>query len=73
MKNCEESDVEDGNQICIFFAIFRLQTFLYFPFQLYRQRKVVMQAAAGGFGNMQEMFANLNSGAASKSNFTKLR
>lgn len=24
---------------------------------------------AGGFGNMQEMFANLNSGAASKPNF----
>lgn len=26
-------------------------------------------ADAGGFGNMQEMFANLNSGAASKPNF----
>lgn len=61
----EESDVDDGksNEIVGYF-LWKFNYNVYVPFFWTEEG-----GDAGGFGNMQEMFANLNSGAASKPNF----
>lgn len=61
----EESDIEEGRQYK------SLSTYIFDGNNTFVINFWLLEEGgdAGGFGNMQEMFANLNSGAATKPNF----
>lgn len=67
----EESDYEEGTLAKFIFGCITLHIYL-INTVLFISDIEEGGGDAGGFGNMQEMFANLNSGAASKPNFDDL-